>query len=169
MGQAYECAVKLSCIQAYDPISILSSFHHFNTACNSNEMDERLAMWLCLHFMKDSVKAALAHWVCATEDEDLQKKPKLTSFCQILNYLLATYATGDVIAETKTEITKIKQAEYLSAVRYPEVLSEKRLRYGPVNEESRLKEGFIKELQESVKFLMKTFGAYITTRRSEVY
>lgn len=54
-------------------------------------------------YHEDLAKAVLAHRECATESEDPQKGGKLTIFCQVVNYPLATYATQDVIAEAETE------------------------------------------------------------------
>lgn len=57
-------------------------------------------MLLFQHFMKDSTKAALAHMVSATENDNHHNEEKPTTNCQVVSYLLATYDTGDVEAES---------------------------------------------------------------------
>lgn len=89
-------------------------------------------MWRFQHFIKDPAKAALAHRVCAPGGEQHQLEGKLTSYCEIVSYLLETYATGDVTAEAETDITSFEQSENMTAIRYAEVLWEKALRCGRV-------------------------------------
>lgn len=96
-------------------------------------------MWLFQYFMKDPAKAAVAHRLCAKEDQNSQKEGKLTIYCQVVNYLLATYAIEDMIAEAEAEIMSFKQPEYVSVVRYLEVLWEKALRCDLVYGEEFLK------------------------------
>lgn len=52
-------------------------------------------MSLFLDFMKDPSKDALAHRMCATKNHDPQKGGTLTTCCEIIYYLLATYSTED--------------------------------------------------------------------------
>lgn len=72
--------------------------------------------------MKDQAKASLAHKVCSTEDDDFEQHVKLTTYGDVGNYLLATYATDDVIAQVKAETTNFNWPEETSAVQYLEVL-----------------------------------------------
>lgn len=45
----------------------------------------------------------------------------MDTYCQTVNYLLAAYATDEVIAEAEIEITYIKQPEPIFAFRYLEL------------------------------------------------
>lgn len=58
-------------------------------------------------------------------NNDPQKEVKLTAYCQVLNYLLATHATEEVIGEAEDEIGNYTKPEHMSAVRYSAVLWEK--------------------------------------------
>lgn len=44
------------------------------------------------------------------------------TYCQVPNYLLATYATDDVIMDVEVKITNFKQQKEMSVVRYSDVL-----------------------------------------------
>lgn len=95
-------------------------------------------------FMKDCIKSALAHRACTTEKEDPRKRGKMSAYCQIVNYLLVTYDTNDIIAGAEAEITKLKQSDYMSAVTYSEDSWKMALRCGRVFEYARFKEVFVK-------------------------
>lgn len=58
----------------------------------------------------------------ATKEDDPQQKGKLKTYCQLVNYLLITYATDDVIEDVEAEITNFEQPEGMFAVRYLELL-----------------------------------------------
>lgn len=75
-------------------------------------------------FHEEPSEVARVNHLSATEDEIPQKEGKLTTESQVENYLLATYATGNVIAEAKAEFENIKQSELMSAIRYSEDLLE---------------------------------------------
>lgn len=144
-------------LKRLDPIPILSFLHSFKTTCDSNGIHEEAAMGLFQNFMNDRAKVAFAHPVCTTENDDLQSERKLTTFCQVVNYLLATYAIEKVIAKEGAKITNFKQTKQLSAVRYLEALWEKALHCARVYEEARIKGVFIKVMHESLRFSMRTY------------
>lgn len=72
--------------------------------------------------MRDAAKAALAHRVRATKGDDGQQEKESTTYCQVLNYLLAIYDTDGVMAEVDEERTNFKQPEGMSIVHYSEML-----------------------------------------------
>lgn len=50
-----------------------------------------------------------------------QKERKLTTYCEIVSYLLVKYATGDVIVVAETERKNFKHPRHMSVVRYLDV------------------------------------------------
>lgn len=94
-----------------DSISVLPSLHNFNEACDSNRLYEDTVTWLFQDFMKDSAKAAVVHRVGAAKERFPELDRKSTTYCQLVKYLLATYATEDLIADIEVEITNFKQPE----------------------------------------------------------
>lgn len=107
--------------------------------------------------MKNPSKVTLAHRVCAMQNDDPEKEEKLTTCLQVLNYLIAIYATDDGIAKREAEITNFKKPEYISAVRYSEVSLEKGLRCGHVHDKARLYGVFIKGLHDLVRFSLRIY------------
>lgn len=67
--------------------------------------------------MKDPAKAVLSHRMSGTENNDDHKEGKFTSYCQVVNYLLKSYATDDAITETEANIMDYKQPGNMSAAR----------------------------------------------------
>lgn len=76
-----------------DLINITLFLHNFKAACNYNGVHEKGAIYLSQHFTKEPAKGALAHSMCATENDDLQKEGKNTTFYQVVNHMLSTCAT----------------------------------------------------------------------------
>lgn len=65
-------------------------------------------MWLLEHFMKHPGEATLTRRVWATKEDFPQKNGKSTTYCQVVNYLLATYATDDFITEIEADTTNFE-------------------------------------------------------------
>lgn len=150
--------MKSACFRPSDPISVLSFLHNFKMACDSNGIHEGAAMWLFQYFIKEPAKAPLMHRVCLT-DKDSQQKGKLTTYCQVVNYLLVTYATDDEIAKAEAGIMQFKKPERMSATLFSELLWEKALRCGRVYNDARLKALFIEGLHTSIRLSMRLYWA----------
>lgn len=130
--------MKTANFKPSDPISLLPFLQNFKTACNSNGIHEEAAIKLFQHFMKDPAKSALVHSVCDTKEDDPQQDGKLTTHCQVVHYLLTTYATDDLIAEAEADINNFKEPKGISAVRYSKGLWEVALRCGRVTSKRRV-------------------------------
>lgn len=77
-------------------------------ACNDKSLYKESAMWLFLYSIETSAAIALTARLSLesklfhyTVDEGV-----LTAFCQVVNHLLETYATNDIIAESNREIAR---------------------------------------------------------------
>lgn len=62
-------------------------------------------MSLLQHFVGYPAKAVRVYLVCITADEEPQKERRLTIYCQLVNYLVSTYAADDRITKAKAELT----------------------------------------------------------------
>lgn len=91
------------------------------------------------------------------KNNDRPKQRKRTAYCQVINYLLATYAPDDMIAEAEALISIFKQPVYMYAVGYSEVLCKRALRCGLVHEKGGLKGVCIGRLHESVRLLIRSY------------
>lgn len=103
----------------------------------------------------------MGHRVCATKEADPRKEGNMTTDCQVVSFLLATYATDDVLTVLKANVANFKQLEGMPVIRYSEVLWENALRCGLVYRESRRKGVFINGLHKSTHFAMRVYwGAH---------
>lgn len=71
-------------------------------ACNPNGIYKGVTMWLLYFFMEKKATTALSSRIAL--DAKLLHKPHeegtITPYCEVVNYLLKTYATNDIIMET---------------------------------------------------------------------
>lgn len=64
--------------------------------------------------------------------DSYQKKGKLTTYLEVVSYMLEHYSTDNVIAEDKAEITKVKPPADMTVVLYFTEFWEKTRRSGMV-------------------------------------
>lgn len=81
----------------------------------------------------------------------------LTSYVQVVNTLLQTSATADIIAEADTSIVRFTQLQYVSPLRYANALWMKILRCPQVYDDSVLKEMFVEGLPLWIGHSMSSF------------
>lgn len=80
------------------------------------------------------------------EGETLPGEKNVEGILQALNYLLSTYTTNDITAETDAEITGSKQPSNRNPIEYSQFMLLKALNFGSVHDGSMLKSIFIKIL-----------------------
>lgn len=51
-----------------------------------------------------------------TKDDEPHKEGELTSYSQVVSYLLPTSATNDMIAKVEAKITNFKQENYMFSI-----------------------------------------------------
>lgn len=120
-------------------------------------MQNGAAMWVFQQFMKDPSKEASAHRVSAAKEGDAEQEGKLTTYFQIVNYLLSIYVNDDFSTAYKTEISRFKQQERISEVRSSKLLCGKTLSCGRVYNELLLNRVFFEGLREPPRFSMRTY------------
>lgn len=82
--------------------------------------------------MKKPAGAALNTRTCLSSLNHARQEGKLTSYCDVVSYLLATYATVAIIAKAGMNIKNSRQIACQSAVEYVQVLWTRSLRFGSV-------------------------------------
>lgn len=94
-----------------NPISILGFLNSFKLACDANGNHEGTAMWL-FHFSinKSASKVLNARLSADHTNEKVSRKTTvkskyLATYPQVVYFLLAKYATNEIIAETESAIT----------------------------------------------------------------
>ena len=148
-----------------DPIRILSFLHSFQNAADTNGLHEGAAMWLIVRFMSGpahhALNARLAPAIQAAS------AGKLTTYCQVIQYLLQTYASDEEIARVDAEVKRFVQQPNQSAHKYALALYDKTSRCGPVYTEEDIISLFVEGLHESIRGHVRAYWS--ESRTSDIY
>jgi len=145
----------------FDPsngIGVLSFLSNFKRACDSIALHEGLAMWLIPHFVKGSTSQSLHSRITASPP-DVANPGKLTTYCQVVQYLLRTYATDDRISEAEMSLIHFTQGPNMSVEQYANSLQDMAEKYGNVHSEDRIKDLFINGLHHSYRDNIRSYLA----------
>lgn len=116
----------------FDPISTTMFLYNFNLECDVSGIPEGAAIWLINFFVKKLASSVFLTQL-ALKHKTQTRKPSsgttmtLTTYQQIVNYLLSTYKTDKNIAHTMNEITMFTQTPNKSPSQYEEELESKGL------------------------------------------
>ncbi|CAN8074214.1 unnamed protein product [Agarophyton chilense] len=83
-----------------DAISFLNFLQRFKTACNHNGLSERAALWCFQFYLTGSAHALIQSRLFGeTGAVDVRRCKMLRTYSEVVNFLLTTYATDEVIAD----------------------------------------------------------------------
>lgn len=134
-----------------DSASTLSFQLAFQMPCNTNGINGSTATWLLHFFLRKPACPTLRSCICLFSSSPVRQEGNLTPYFQILNYLFATHATDDIIAEVSMDVMSLKQPASQSAVGFVQLVWTKSLRCTPIHNEYRLEGTFIKELKQLIR------------------
>lgn len=100
--------------------------------CHTNGIHEGETKGLFHFTMKKPAGAALNACTCLSSSSCERQEGKLTPYCKIVNYLLATHAIEDIIAEADMSLMNFKQPDSQGAVEYIQALWTKDISCMPV-------------------------------------
>lgn len=158
MWRRFEVQLESQMLDGSDTGSILGFLPVFQMNCDTNRIHECAAMWL-FHFSRKTRRSPPQRTYLSVQLEPRSQKGKLTSYCEVVNFLLTTYATDDIIAAANMDIMKFEQPAGQSAVGYAQALWTKGLRFGPVNNEYRLKGICNEGLRKSIRQRFRSYWA----------
>lgn len=92
-----------------DRISIHGLLSVFQIACNINMVHERAWMSIFIFSTKKAYQSHPHHLYLSSSRRARQER-KFTSWSKVLNYMLATYANKDIIAEDNMEFMNFKKS-----------------------------------------------------------
>lgn len=148
---------------ATDPIAILNFLPAFKTACDTNGIHEGAAIWIFHFSLRDPARVAptartvnKSSW---TSNKSSRDTSKLTTYCEVVQYLLRTYSTDDIIAEVEASLMRFTQGDRMNETDYAQALWTKALRCGTVYSEEHLKGLFIEGLHEPVRKNVQSYWA----------
>jgi len=155
-----------------DPVTVINFLDAFQTACDTNGIHEGAAMWLFQFFLKNpaqaTVKARLAadsprkkkHRIGSSSRRHLSNETeKLCSYVEVVQFLLLTYATDEVIAEAMNDLQAFQQSPSTGAVDFSRKLYQKALRMGNVLPDRVIRSRFIEGLHPGIRDHMRHYYA----------
>lgn len=86
-----------------------------------------------------------------------QEEGVLTRYCKVIKYLLSTYPTDEVIAQTNAEITLSRELPNMKPVEYGPSLWLKALKLCSINHKKKLEGKIVEGLHESLFYRMHVY------------
>ena len=143
-----------------DSIKILDFLAAFRRACDGMGVHEGAAVFLFTYFMTGNPAADLSSRIESNPGNfafhQSRKEDVLTSYCQIVNYLLRTYADNQTISRTNGEIIRLTQRDNQSPVKFKNFLWSKMSRCGCVYSQEQMIGFFIEGCNTRIRNLVRT-------------
>ena len=135
-----------------DPITVLDFLARFKDSCDRNNISEAAAVWCFQYFLDGQaanvVKTRLSGRSLAV---DASRADMLTSYEEVVQFLLKTYATEEAMAEAITDVENFKQSSSMDVQAYSDELWTRALRCGSVISSTRLKGYFIQGVLPAIR------------------
>ena len=130
-----------------DPIAVLGFLARFKMACDHNGVREGAAVWCFQFYLTGQADALLQSRLHGnTMTFDAEQHELLETYSEVVNVLLRTYATDEVISKAVGDVTSFRQSSNMTEETYSNQLWDKALRRGTVFSDRRLKSLFVKGL-----------------------
>lgn len=156
--------IKSHVLDFFETSSIISSLCIFKLACEIIGTHEGAAIWLCNSFIK-KLKFAVFNTSLASKYDaqtrmpSTEKSTKLTTYPQVVNYLLHTYTTHKNIADIGDKITVVTEPLNETLSQHTEELVVKALQYGDVFEQHDLNEILTEGLDIAIRQSIRGYRA----------
>ena len=94
-----------------DPIVVLGFLTRFKMACDHIGVSEGAAVWCFQFYLTGQAHALLQSRLHGnTMGADAEQRERLETFAEVVNLLLRTYATDEVISEAVSDVTSFCQS-----------------------------------------------------------
>lgn len=90
------------------PITNLRFPPTFKAACDAHVIPEGTQMYLFGYLVRKTTKVTLSPGVTTQEERQNKMWEKLTSYPEVVNYLLQKYSTDELIAESDAGINQLR-------------------------------------------------------------
>ena len=135
-----------------DPITVLAFLARFRDACDKNDVAAGIAVWCFQYFLTGSARHLVAsRLVGRTMATDADQEDMLSTYDEVVNFLLHTYATEEEMIEAAEDVEHCIQSSNQNEQQYADALWEKALRCGTVYSSNRLKGYFVRGLLEAIR------------------
>lgn len=125
-----------------DSGSIIAFLPGFKAACNARDIHEGAAMCLFRHYLTGAVEAVFKAQLAFRTKTAMSKEGRVTSFSEIIIYLLNRFATDDIITTVDSDIRSFQQGS-LTGTEYAQQLWMMTLSSGSVYNEKIFKRLFV--------------------------
>lgn len=160
--------MKSQTFDTVELISMLGFLNYFKLACHTSGMHEGSVMCLLHLFIKKSTGAFLNGCTGLKPRKKRHQDGGITTYCEVVNYLLSTKAIDDFIAKAVAEMTTSRQPLNMNSMEYSQFLWRKRLTRGSVYDDSGLKGTFIEAVHGSIRHSMPAnWGSHKTSTLQE--
>ena len=94
-----------------DPIAVLGILARLKMACDHNGITEGAAVWCFQFYLTGQAQRLLQSRLNGnTMAVDVERRELLRTYPQVVNFLLRTYATDEVISEAVGDVTSFRQS-----------------------------------------------------------
>lgn len=133
-----------------DRISILAILEKFRNVCDSNDTQEKKALWPILYILKRLASSSLEvrSYLNKIRETGLHNK-RILSYVEVVNYFITTFATDDIIAHTIKGLEFYNSCPEVSTALFARNLYIKAIVCWIVHEEEVVKLLFVQRLDES--------------------
>lgn len=90
----------------------------------------------------------------------------MSTYCEVVQYLIRTYASDDIIAQAEAELVNFRQPSNMNEETYAAALWEKALRCRPVYSEAKLKGLYIEGVHDAIRLNVRSHWATNSTADS---
>ena len=130
-----------------DPIAVLGFLARLKMACDHNGITEGAALWCFQFYLTGQAHALLQSRLNRnTMAVDVERRELLRTYSQVVNFLLRTYATKEVISEAVGDVTSFRQSSNMTEEVYSNHLWDKAFSCGTVFSDRRSKSLFVEGL-----------------------
>ena len=162
-----EVQMKTHTFGGQDAIAVLGFLARFKMACDHNGFSEGAAVWCFQFYLTGQAHALLqSRQHRNTMAVVAEQRQLLETYAEVVNFLLRTYATDEVISEAVGDVTSFRQSSNMTEEVYSNQLWDKALGCGTVFSNRLLKSLFVKGILPATCAQVRN---YLATHRGVDY
>ena len=139
--------MKYQTFSSQDPIALLGFLARLRIACDHNGITDGVAVWCFQLYLTGQAHALIqSRLIGNTMADDVERRELLRTYQQVVNVLLRTYATEEVISEATGGLNSFRQSSNMTEEVYSNHLWDKALCCSTVFSDWRSKSLFVEGL-----------------------
>ena len=135
------------------PITILTFLKEFQDSCNTNNVHEGAARWLVRKYLHGAAQTLFDSTVTGRKNSS----KRLDTYCDVVHFLLRTYARNEAIAKAHQDVASFRQdRSHATEEEFAQALLLKANACGPVYPEKKLISYFVEGCGTQVRSSVRT-------------